>query len=239
MTKLKSLNGKVLRSRIDGANFSAKIPFNPNDFNQRIKINNIEDSTDTTNFSTLINFYKKHLLKTFNLNDNAVKNTENGIKIIETKNIGIYCELKRINYDLSITIQFKGFFFIQDNALHKMRLFLTDLISYTKVFFRLTLIDIAKDVTMKPDEILPYDPIVLNKESFKYMFSHKKDIYSEQKNNEQYETVLDFKTQDLISKFTIRCLKTRNRIMALKRSIMNNTFLSIWIMKVTKLLSQG
>lgn len=207
MNQLKSLNGKILRSRIDGANFTALVPFNPNDFTERtIKIDNLENSTDAYNFSTLINYYKNQILKAFNLNENVVNNTSSGIKIIETNNIGIFCELKRKKYDLFIHIQFKGFFFIQDNALHKMRLFITELIDRTKTIFRLTLIDIAKDILLKPSEILPYDSKVITENNYHYHFSHKKYVYTDQVKNELIET--GFRLQN--SRFTIKVYDKRH-----------------------------
>ena len=189
MNNLKSLKGNILKSRIDGANFTALIPFNPNDFSERvIKINNLENSTDNYNFQTLINFYKNRILKTFNLNEGHINNTPNGIQINATQDLGIYCDLKRKKYDLYIHIQFKGFFFINKNSLYKLRLYMIELIKNTKEFFRLTLIDIAKDITLKPNEILPYDSNIIKNNHFYYSFNHKKTNYTDQNSKEQIET---------------------------------------------------
>lgn len=203
MKNLKELNNKILRSRIDGANFTCLIPFNPNDFNKSIiDLKHPENSKEEFNLNTLININKNSILKVFGLTEACVQYTRTGLKIIETNNLGIYCDLSRRKYDLQIHIQFKGLFFIRKNALNDLRLFLIKLVNETRLLFRLTLIDIAKDILLKPYEILPYND---QNKNLVYNFKHRFQNYSEQKDGKIFDTGFELRN----SRFKIKVYDKR------------------------------
>lgn len=164
MESLKLLNGKIFRSRIDGANFTCNIPF---------------DAHKPECINSLFKKYENKILRLFSIPNDLVLYSARGIIIEATKLFGIYCTLSRKNYDIQIHIQFKGFFFINSNAFLNMKYLMNKLIIETGNYFRLTLIDIAQDVTLKPSEILPCNITPFEIENYYYSFKHRTEIYNE------------------------------------------------------------
>lgn len=187
---LKSLNKKVLRSRLDGANFTANIPFNPDNFG--IKLINNKSIKQDFNLDNLFRLYSNLILRVFSLKKENIKYSNNKIIISDTTNIGIYCELLRVNYDLQIRLQFKGLFFTRKNPISELRDIITHLSIELNTYFYLTLIDAAKDILLKPQEILPINS-ENNSNYFYYSFKHEFKKYSEQRNNQIIDTGFEFR----------------------------------------------
>ena len=189
MDKLKPLKKKILRSRIDGANFTALIPFNPDDFQLKESFNRKcpENSNQIFDLNSLIKFYEKRILSTFSLPNKCSSYRKNGLVICEVQNLGVYCDISRKSNDLMIQLQFKGLFFTQDDAFQKMKLYLQELVSTLDIYFRLTLIDIAKDITLRPWEVLPYRDEQLQ-EKYLYNFRYKIRTFSDNKGHIRRDT---------------------------------------------------
>lgn len=225
MTILSKLNGKILRSRIDGANFTALIPFNPDNFQDRaIRPNDPERSRSGFNLSSLINFYKNSILEHFSLSENSVSSTPKGIRIIETNNMGLYCEISKRNFDIQILIQFKGLFFIKDNAFPLMQQLINELSIDLGHIFRLTLLDVAKDILLHPYQVLPYNKEIIESNFFCYNFKHQIVSYREQVGGDSIDTGFEIKN----SRFKVKVYDKRHENSthknALKREYYDNLF---------------
>jgi hypothetical protein len=180
MFDLYSLEGKDLRCRIDGMNFTGIFPYP-----QMTELE--KDEKD---------FYKEKILfdvitkmakvLCFDRNSHFVDVIKHKLTINLTDLLGVYVESYFKGVDLFLVIQFKGFFFVKDQAFALCRSIMFKLLEVFNILFRITLVDVAQDFLVPVDKLLP-NPLVARSNT-RYCFKFNCSNYCENNSEESKYT---------------------------------------------------
>lgn len=179
MNKKIDIVKEQLRKRIDGMNFTLIHPFEK-------EIENLSDAEREQ--------FKIHQIEATIKKINKALNYQLGevgifkLKAVAdlTKQIGIYIVIYFRGNDLYTVIQFKGFFFIQDNAFEYVKAITRNLSYCFDSIFRITTVDIAQDFLVHIDDLLP-NP-AYSSGNHRYCFRFKSRNYFESLKNYRQKT---------------------------------------------------
>ncbi|GEM_PF-2773919 len=166
------LADKTLRSRIDGLNFTY--------INGYEELASLSTEDDFHFKGLILNEQLRNLKSVFSFENKQIFLSRNKFVIDLTRNDGIYIESYFKDQDLFISIQFKGYFFVREDAFDVCRGLMIKLTEVYQSIFRLTLVDIAQDFLVSVDDLLP-DPFYGGNEyiyGFKYKLSHHSSFSS-------------------------------------------------------------
>lgn len=155
----KDLNGKILRLALDTVYFTGSFSLG-------------EEILDGAKVGLALNQITCSILKTVFQDLANVETLKHGVRIAELENTGIFFDLYKQFGEIKISAQFKGVFFARDDGLRTMQFLMISLMSDLEIFFRVTRIDVAQDITLRPGEVLPPSNESANLLGFKYDFKH-------------------------------------------------------------------
>jgi hypothetical protein len=167
MKRLINLNGRKCRASLDGVYYSSNIILN------NIEIQNSELAKEK------LNRILEETRKVFNFYTTERFPHKTGFTLESTKRLGIYIKFTLQKRNISINVQFKGYYFTFDHAWYEMRCKMCELMIKLKVFFRPTLIDIAQDFAAKTYEVLPYPTQENLDKGLSYNFKYKVTFHNE------------------------------------------------------------
>jgi hypothetical protein len=171
MKNLKSIKGKVFRIAIDGVYFSGIINLTKEEID-------FPEHLETKLEKTIFN-----LANIFRLDNKHCFPNKNGFTLEDPHNTGVFIRINRQRSNISINIQFKGFFFTRDSAWVDMKCYMLEVIDTFAVFFRPTLIDVAQDISLKTNEILPFPDKLNTANGLIYNFNYSVSKYAQNKKN--------------------------------------------------------
>lgn len=169
-----NLRGRNLRTRIDGMNFTQIGVF---------KDLSCLDKQDENSFkqSLLLDAAKK-FRSVFEFDSKVIDITKNRLTIDLNSELGLFIEGYFKEIDLFLVVQFKGFFFIKDDAFDLCRSIMLRLTSEFNEVFRLTLVDVAQDFLVSVDDLLP-NPSKRN-DSYRCCFKFRTFYYHDNTSSE-------------------------------------------------------
>lgn len=170
-TILSPLEGKSLRCRIDGINFTSIKIFD--------HLKNIPKEDENYFKSSIISdaINKIASIFRFDRNDKCITVIKSKLTINLNDIHGIYIEAFFKGCDFFVLIQFKGYFFIQDGAFGYCQSIMMKMVEVFDNYFRISLIDAAQDFYVSIKEVLPNPNIV--SDDLKYCFKYKSFDYHE------------------------------------------------------------
>jgi hypothetical protein len=164
-----NLKDKHLRIRIDGINFTS-IKACP-------ELKHLEKQDVLAFKHSVLRDAVNQLKSVLKFDPSFVDISKTKLTINLASSLGIFIEGYFREHDFFILIQFKGFFFIDDDAFNKCRAVVFKLTEVFNNLFRLTLVDVAQDFMVPVDALLP-NPLEESDE-FKYCFRFKTRHHSE------------------------------------------------------------
>ncbi len=176
MKNLRSIHGNIFKIRVDGMNFTC---------NEEIP-SELKDNKEW--ISNHLSYRVDVLLKVFDIKNSSIHPKKNGYIIEDAKHTGIFAQLTSSKTDIQTAIQFKGYFFTQAHAFEYMKLLMRKIMVEYGQFFRLTLIDVAQDITLETKQVLPFPSADPDVDGFVYNFRYKSSKYIEKTSDGIVET---------------------------------------------------